>query len=616
MARPGKKADRLAATVEPSLVGAHCQIHLPKPPPTPMSRRSVPTHDSGPPSSDGNSPEEAFLRAVPTVHRKQFGQFFTPRVIADLMCEWVLETQPQSVLDPAAGPGIFVRTVRDQCTRSRITAIEKDPVAMVALRGATLQVDNLEIVHDDFLLWESEACFDGIIANPPYLRHHDLNYDQDIFAIIGQRSGVQLSRLTNIYGLFVLEICRRLRSGGRAAIIVPGEWLNANFGAPLKRFLLDRRLLRHLVYFSHAETIFADALTTACLLFLERPHPDTDASEAKGIPWESRVNSCPSATLHTIYVHSAEDLAPIRHELRTGNCSSPKLTSRQLSHSILLEHSKWNALLEHGPGSIPDGFVTLGELATTRRGIATGANPFFHVSRTLMERWKLPLTVGSPCVGRAADVHGYIFSEEDFRLLEEATKRTRLLCLGEKLTALEVAYLREGERLGLPRRYLLAARKPWYRMESRPASAIWAAVFGRKELRFIWNEAGVQNLTTFHCIYPRQLNTEQIQALVACLNSPTVQQLARQQQRVYGGGLLKFEPRDLLEIPVPDLRQADPKTVRALAGLLVNLNGAKPHPSDLAAMLPQLDFAVGAVASEAAAKMLQATSRHPSSFPV
>ena len=109
-------------------------------------------------------------------------------------------------------------------------------------------------------------------------------------------------------------------------------------------------------------------------------------------------------------------------------------------------------------------------------------------------------------------------------------------------------------------------------MEQRAPAPIWAAVFGRKSLRFIYNDAGVHNLTTFHGIYPTRTDALYCRALVACLNSRLVQSLAAHQRRVYGGGLMKFEPRDLLAIPLPDLAGASADILEELAALLLQMD--------------------------------------------
>jgi adenine-specific DNA-methyltransferase len=604
MARPGTKADRLAKDFAAGqvLFGAE---------PTRLASSGSSAEAS---VLTAPSPEELFLENIPASHRRQYGQFFTPRPIAELMCEWLAIRQPATLLDPAVGPGIFVRTLRERGVNGHLTAIDKDPLAVTAFRQSMARqkwLDNLQIHQVDFLRWDSSEKFDAIIANPPYVRHHDLHYGEDIFAKIGQRSGVALSRLTNIYGLFILEICRRLKPGGRAAILVPGEWLNANFGVPLKRHLLQHHLLKHLVYFSHAESVFPDVLTTASLLFVEK---SAGGEKVPGklsgtTPMVLDSERETDGAVKTIFVHSAQSLAPLRETLFAAQPSSlssspsPSLTIRTLPHAILLEQGKWNALLEHGPTTLPVGFVYLEELATTRRGIATGANQFFHVSREALRSAELSDDIGRPCVGRAADVEGYRFTLADLEKLEARGKRTRLLHFHDPLTTAARRYVEEGVRLGLPKRYLLASRKPWYAMEARPPSPIWAAVFGRKELRFVWNEAGVQNLTTFHCVYPHALTSLQSQALVACLNCTWMQQLAAEQQRVYGGGLLKYEPRDLLRIPVPDLRHSSNETLNSLVELSDSLSAARGNPPLCHTVQQQLRTAVDQAAREAAANL-------------
>ena len=168
-----------------------------------------------PAAFDPTRPEESYTQAVPLEHRRRYGQFFTPEPIADLMCQWILEHRPRRILDPATGTGIFIREILKRASCQPITAIDVDPMVLEAAKMATKgEGDNVEFLRADFLTWPSPSSFDAIIANPPYLKHHNFHYDCDIFREIGRRCKVRLSRLTNIYVLFILEICRRLNDGG------------------------------------------------------------------------------------------------------------------------------------------------------------------------------------------------------------------------------------------------------------------------------------------------------------------------------------------------------------------------------------------------------------------
>jgi adenine-specific DNA-methyltransferase len=238
----------------------------------------------------------------------------------------------------------------------------------------------------------------------------------------------------------------------------------------------------------------------------------------------------------------------------------------------LLNTDKWDFLIREGEKDTKPGFVPLRQLASTKRGIATGANEFFHLSAPRAAELSLPSQVLIPCVGRAADVQGFEFSEDDLRALTMNGRRVFLATFGASLTAAEQRYISAGAASGIQGRFLLAGRRPWYTMEPQRPAQIWAAVFGRQGLRFIHNRTKALTLTTFHCVYPTDRSDRFVAALTLCLNVPSVQAAARAHTRVYGGGLLKFEPRDLLEICVPDLSRAEESTRTALAAEQLRLS--------------------------------------------
>lgn len=534
-------------------------------------------------ASHGENPEEIYRGIVPLHHRQHYGQFFTPQPISTFMARWVSDASPTTLLDPAVGTGVFLRAVARIAPAVEVTAIDIDRIAIEAAKRAVPNFHSVTFLHTDFLMWEDNAQFDAIIANPPYLRHHELDYGEYIFNRIGDRSGIRLTRLTNIYALFLLEICNRLRVGGRAAVITPGEWLNANFGLPIKRYLLDRGMLRHLVYFSHAELPFSDALTTGAILLLEK-----NGSHVSNI-----------GKVHTYFIRDARAACDAFADEGAPLLDIRGALKRSFAPSALRDSAKWDAVLEHGISEEKQGFVPLRCLAITRRGIATGANAFFHVSESVVRRSLISNHIPRECVGGARNVKGYIFGRTDFEELRDRNGAAFLLDFREPLSHADLKYLAQGELDGLPSRYLLASRRVWYECEQREPANIWAAVFGRGALRFIWNTAAVRNLTTFHCIYVseeyRHLD-DFVPALTACLNSVIVQELARSHRRVYGNGLNKFEPRDLLDIPVPDLRYVSIARRRQLCDLLHTLHLA----SSDTAVLATLDTAVNEAASEAA----------------
>ncbi|QJF50349.1 hypothetical protein [Roseobacter ponti] len=145
---------------------------------------------------------------------------------------------------------------------------------------------------------------------------------------------------------------------------------------------------------------------------------------------------------------------------------------------------------------------------------------------------------------------------------------TRLVDLRAPATPDHFRYIDAGVAQGMHQRYLTSRRKPWYSMERQEAAPVRATVFGRGKMRFVANDARVRTLTAFHCIYPLSEEKSFVHALTACLNADFIQEMSQAHQRAYAGGLHKFEPRDLLDVCVPDLRCVSPGTIRALAAIL------------------------------------------------
>lgn len=119
-------------------------------------------------------------------------------------------------------------------------------------------------------------------------------------------------------------------------------------------------------------------------------------------------------------------------------------------------------------------------------------------------------------------------------------------------------YIHLGEESGINKRYLTASRSPWYAIENRPPAPIWVSVFNRNGLRFIRNEANIYNLTTFHCVYPKNTGVD-VDVLFAYLITDIAKDIFLDNSRQYGNGLVKFEPNDLNEGMITDLTLLNPE---------------------------------------------------------
>jgi len=196
--------------------------------------------------------------------------------------------------------------------------------------------------------------------------------------------------------------------------------------------------------------------------------------------------------------------------------------------------------------------VSISTYGRFSRGIATGANTFFAISPSTAQKHGLPQQSLMPCLSKARQAPGKIFTASDFDALWSADKPVYLFN-GEAKSSEEVdRYIRLGEESGFQDRYLTRKRNPWYALEKRLPSKIWVGVFSRTGVRFIWNESECISLTCFHVFQPSELGSQYLPLLFLYLNSAAGSRVLDLEKREYGDGLAKFEPNDINNALAPD----------------------------------------------------------------
>lgn len=485
---------------------------------------------------------------------KQLGQVPTPEPVAALMAKWVMSAKPRAVLDPAAGLGGLLAACRQFNQRVELVGAERDTETLQ--RAKTSAPRGTKLILTDYL--KSEAgLFDGIIANPPYVKAHRLDYSENDWRYFEERLGTPLDRLTNLYALFLLKIWEDLAPSGRAAVILPAEFLNANFGEEIKERLLKVIRPVAVAVFAPSLNVFADALTTSAIVFLDNGRP-------------------PEAPVFAKRIESVEEAERFVDKLLAGTIQ--RASNGCINLATLNPRDKWlNVLFNEVPsGDFLRFPKRVGDYFDCRRGIATGANDFFCLSRSALREHGLTDTHVAPCITKATDADGLVFTREKMDALATRDRRCFLLNPSRNGQNL-IRYLKLGEQRGIPQRHLPSHRPVWYLPENRAVADIWVAVFSRESVKFILNNSGAKNLTCFHGLYAK-LGCDTLPPLMTLfLNSSGGRRAFSQVNRFYGDGLNKLEPKDVEDMPCP----AMPNLSRAVANdLTQNLAELEKLPLD------------------------------------
>lgn len=491
--------------------------------------------------------EKEYAKKVSLSHRQKYAQFFTPEPIAQLMVDWVLNVENiSSLLEPAFGLGIFTRKALIQRKNISITGFDIDGTIFDTAINNFQENSNLDLHLEDYLFNDWGNKYDAIVCNPPYLKFHDYE-NKKALTEIKKRLNIPLSGFTNIYTLFLLKSIYQLKDNGRIAYIIPSEFLNSDYGKHIKDYLLKTDLLRHIFIFDFKENVFDNALTTSSILFL------------------AKDENCSKVSFSTIT--NKKELDGISNIIQNYPNSLGQI---ELSKEKINPNIKWRTYYKSQKSKDYKNLISFNSVAKVVRGIATGANEYFTFNQKKAKKYGIKKENLLPCITKSKEVDSPFFTRQHFLTLQENNANVFLFDGTKNLDDENViSYLEIGKKNGINKKHLTSKRKPWYSIENRPPSPIWVGVFNRSGLKFIKNEAGINNLTTFHCIYPVKnlFNNLNIDLLFAYLLTDIAHQIFNDNRREYADGLKKFEPNDLnngLMLDLSKLNEAHKKNIIGL----------------------------------------------------
>ncbi|MGH3821450.1 MAG: HsdM family class I SAM-dependent methyltransferase, partial [Pseudonocardiaceae bacterium] len=477
--------------------------------------------------------------------RKARGAFFTPAELCAYVCDWAVRTPGDRVLEPSCGQAAFL-----VAAAQRLDALEApaDPEQLVGIElhseSAVTAREVLaaagrpaQVTVGDFFVIAGERRFDAVVGNPPYVRYQGFT---GASRLAGRQAalngGVGLTALASSWAAFTVHAAEFLRPGGRLGLVLPAELLTVNYAAEVRRYLMERFGRVRLVVFT--ERVFPGVLEEVVLLLAE------DAL-------------APGGTDHC-ELHQVRSAAELARELRADDASGPAHRWWPADRS-----GKWtpallsaSALQVYAPLVAGDGFTGLQTWGETTLGAVTGRNSYFALSPAQARRLRLGKTETmrlSPPGSR--HLRGLSLSTAAWRTLGEAGSRTLLFRPGADRAAMSPGarrYLAQGEADGVPEAYKCRVRSPWWQVPLVAPADLFITYMNADTPRLTTNSAGVRHLNSVHGVYlgaqTRDLGRELLP--LASLNSLTLLG-AELVGRAYGGGMLKIEPREADQLPVP-----------------------------------------------------------------
>ncbi|MBQ7721489.1 MAG: Eco57I restriction-modification methylase domain-containing protein [Kiritimatiellae bacterium] len=470
--------------------------------------------------------EQSRIDASKTINaRRRLGQFATPPDLArDIARETVAMLDGNAtveMLEPSAGTGAFLSAFFSEAPGRvrRILAVELD-LAFHDAQKRIWQDFPVDSRMADFTALKPDRFVDLVVANPPYVRHHNISAEvkQRLQADVMAETGLRLSGLSSLYCYFMLLSVKWMKPDAIGAWLVPTEWMSVNYGSAIRSFLSERVRLLRVHRFDSEDVRFSDALVSSCLVWFRNAPPADSVTFTSG-----------------------------------GDITHPSRTE-EVSVAELRQARKWPPTESANPPSAP----RLRDFFTIRRGIATGDNPFFILPQEKVQERGIPSCFLKPILPSPRHLKTDRILSDEAGIPVNANRQFLLDCTGIDRTDLPesvMAYLTEGEATTASKK-LCAGRTRWYDQEQRSPAPILCSYMGRGKddgtpVRFILNESAAIATNSFLMLYPkgslRRVFAESPEAREAawrCLLSIPAGEF-RRAGRCYGGGLQKMEPREL-----------------------------------------------------------------------
>lgn len=422
------------------------------------------------------------------------GQVFTREDVAKYMISLFNIGSDSNVLDPCFGSGNFIK----QLLSLGFNNIDGYEIDKILYNKVKKEFRSCNFYNQDFLSANITSKYDGIIMNPPYIRHEKIDElkDYGVSKSILRKNKIfqKLPTNANIYMYFIVKAIHLLKQNGELIVIFPSSWIKTKSGNEFKNFLNNYCSLINEINISG--DIFEDSpLVEVIILHLRK---------------------------------GKENVVPNNQKIEVKN-GILKFINGKLENCNLKFLTPFN------------------KIATIRRGLTTGCNEIFINPNFQNEESRVHLC---PIISSPKSINGYhtknVFLDKVFmpnskyKFTDEINNFIKE-CESYIISSHAPKTLYEK----------IKQHKKWFDIKNIDSSGILFSYFIRNDMKFIYNDEGYLARDNFYIIKP-EIDSE---VTFALLNNYYIYYQLENIGKRYGAGLLKIQRYDFDSLKFPNFSE-------------------------------------------------------------
>lgn len=468
--------------------------------------------------------------------RRKIGAFYTPEALSLILARWAIRNKTDTILEPSFGGCGLLAAARDVLIElgskrpvEQIFGADVDSLAFDFLSSVFgSPTDTKGFLHRDFLEvdgaseWPSK--FKTILANPPYIPHHNIPNDKLAWLQSNPGSIEGVGGRASLWAYFLSHGISNLSEGGRMAWVLPGAFLQADYAKPIRAYLAQ--------WFDRC----------AAFVIHERLFLDEGADEETVVLLADGLRGDPAEG--TIELGSASTIKEL--ELKISDWDQAKWHGKTSSFNPATLSIDQEAMDAISACETNDMSSTIGSMCKVQIGLVTGDNSFFVIDAQTLEESSLWTKDCAFVLSKFRAAPSMRLQQNDLHAYAAGGGKVYLVDSRDRLPNSRLQqYLDLFNEERKDKISTFKKRRVWSETSDGNVPDAFFPVMHHSGPRIVLNSCDANCTNTIHRVFFNNDISDEAKMMAAISVLTSYSQVSAELVgRRYGSGVLKHEPRD------------------------------------------------------------------------